>query len=159
MVFKALGRFGSFLKLYKYIQIETFISAITSHEKQRAKNSNSSQEVKLQVKFPAKRNTLKLQTPIIRHSTAIMPMVIHKQAIEKITASKTRKQQEAPRDFVYTPSCTCHLHVFWIFKKVLNCFSSSTFTFTITNNFCYLNDPKCRLNIFKISTQSVTRAV
>ena len=68
MVFKALGRFGSFLKLYKYIQIETFISAITSHEKQRAngdgtvyrKNSNSSQEVKLQVKFPAKRNTLKL---------------------------------------------------------------------------------------------------
>ena len=68
MVFKALGRFGIFLKLYKYIQIETFISAITSHEKQRAngdatvyrKNSNSSQEVKLQVKFPAKRNTLKL---------------------------------------------------------------------------------------------------
>ena len=68
MVFKALGRFGSFLKLYRYIQIETFISAITSHEKQRAnvdatvyrKNSNSSQEVKLQVKFPAKRNTLKL---------------------------------------------------------------------------------------------------
>ena len=30
-----------------------------------------------------------------------MPMVIHKQAIEKISASKTRKQQEAPRDFVY----------------------------------------------------------
>ena len=28
-------------------------------------------------------------------------MVIHKQAIEKISASKTRKQQEAPRDFVY----------------------------------------------------------
>ena len=88
-----------------------------------------------------------------------MPMVIHKQAIEKISASKTRKQQEAPRDFVYTPSCTCYLHVFWIFKKVLNCFSSSTFTFTITNNFCYLNDPKCRSNIFKISTQSVTRTV
>ena len=37
IVFKALGRFGSFLKLYMYIQIETFISAITSHEKQRAK--------------------------------------------------------------------------------------------------------------------------
>ena len=70
IVFKALGRFGSFLKLYMYIQIKTFISAITSHEKQRVKyqtemlsyrkNSNSSQEVKLQVKFPAEKNTLKL---------------------------------------------------------------------------------------------------
>ena len=38
IVFKALGRFGSFLKLYKYIQIETFMCAITSHKiKQRAK--------------------------------------------------------------------------------------------------------------------------
>ena len=37
MVFKALGRFGSFLKLYMYIQIKTFISAVTSDEKQRAK--------------------------------------------------------------------------------------------------------------------------
>ena len=50
-----------------YIQIETFMCAITSHKKQRAKyqteillrsaklNSNSSQEVKLQEKFPAKK--------------------------------------------------------------------------------------------------------
>ena len=38
IVFKALGRFGSFLKLYMYIQIETFMCAITSHKiKQRAK--------------------------------------------------------------------------------------------------------------------------
>ena len=41
----------------------------------------------------------------------------------------------------------------------MNSFSSSTFPFTITNNFCYLNDAKCHLNIFKILTQSVTRAV
>ena len=30
-----------------------------------------------------------------------MLMDIHKQAIEKISASKIRKQQEAPWDFVY----------------------------------------------------------
>ena len=40
-----------------------------------------------------------------------MPMDIHKQAIEKILASKILKQQEAPWDFVYTPSriYTCFL--------------------------------------------------
>ena len=54
-----------------YIQIETFISAVTSHKKAEGeiskgdaiayrKNNNSSQEVKLQVKFPAKKNNLKL---------------------------------------------------------------------------------------------------
>ena len=37
IVFKALGCFGSFLKLYMYIQIEAFMYAITSHKKQRAK--------------------------------------------------------------------------------------------------------------------------
>ena len=37
IVCKALGRFGSFLKLYMSIQIETFMHAITSHKKQRAK--------------------------------------------------------------------------------------------------------------------------
>ena len=35
-------------------------------------------------------------------------MDIHKQAIEKISASKIRKQREAPWDFVYTP--------FWILQ-------------------------------------------
>ena len=62
-----------------YIQIETFMQAITSHKKQGAKyqtqmlsyrellhngfyheNSNSSQEVKLQAKLPAKKNILRL---------------------------------------------------------------------------------------------------
>ena len=37
IVFKALGCFRSFLKLYMYIQIEAFMYAITSHKKQRAK--------------------------------------------------------------------------------------------------------------------------
>ena len=37
----------------------------------------------------------------------------------------------------------------------MDCFSSST----ITDNFCHVNDAKCRLNTFKISTQSVTLAV
>ena len=37
IVFKALGCFGSFLKLYMYTQIEAFMYAITSHKKQRAK--------------------------------------------------------------------------------------------------------------------------
>ena len=32
-----------------------------------------------------------------------MPTDIHKQAIEKISASKIQKQREAPWDFVYTP--------------------------------------------------------
>ena len=34
-------------------------------------------------------------------------------------------------------------------ENVMDCFSSST----ITDNFCYFNDAKCRSNIFKISTQ------
>ena len=34
---EALGGFWSFLKLYMYIQIETFMYAITSHKKRRAK--------------------------------------------------------------------------------------------------------------------------
>ena len=34
---EALGGFWSFLKLYLYIQIETFMYAITSHKKRRAK--------------------------------------------------------------------------------------------------------------------------
>ena len=42
-------------------------------------NSNSGQEFKLQVKFPAK-NTL---TPMSRHSSTIRPIGIHKQAIKK----------------------------------------------------------------------------
>ena len=37
IVFEAVGRLGSFLKLYMYIQIETFMCAITSHKKQRVK--------------------------------------------------------------------------------------------------------------------------
>ena len=32
IVFKALGHFGSFLKLYMYIQIKTFMCTITSHK-------------------------------------------------------------------------------------------------------------------------------
>ena len=73
------------------------------------------------------------------------------------------KQQEAPWDFVYTPSriYTCfllHVHVYLDFadkKSRIICFSGST----ITDNFRYLNDAKCRPNIFKISTQNVTQAV
>ena len=68
-------------------------------------NSNSKQEVKLQAKLPAQKNILRLSTQIIRHSTAMMPMDIHKQAIEKILTRKILKQQEAPWDLVYTPSC------------------------------------------------------
>ena len=52
-----------------YTKIETFMYAMTSQKKQSAKhqtvmllrireNSNSSQEVKLQVKFQVKKNTL-----------------------------------------------------------------------------------------------------
>ena len=37
IAFKALGGFWSFLKLYMYIHIETFMYAITSHKKWRAK--------------------------------------------------------------------------------------------------------------------------
>ena len=37
IVFKALERLGSFLKLYMSVQIETFMHTITSHKKQRAK--------------------------------------------------------------------------------------------------------------------------
>ena len=37
IVFKALGGFWSFLKLYIYIQIETVMYAIISHKKRRAK--------------------------------------------------------------------------------------------------------------------------
>ena len=51
------------------------------------KNSNSGQEFKLQVKFPAK-NTL---TPMSRHSSTIGPIGIHKQAIKKKWTSRIWK--------------------------------------------------------------------
>ena len=102
-----------------YIQIETFMYAIMSQKKQSAKhqtvmllrireNSNSSQEVKLQVKFQVKKTPPWLETPIPRHSTGIMLIDIHKQAIEKYQQVKFKrqaeeqKQREAPWDFVYT---------------------------------------------------------
>ena len=50
-----------------------------------------------------------------------MPLDIHKQAIEKMLTSKILKQQEAPWDFVYTPSCiyTCFLlHVYLDFTDI-----------------------------------------
>ena len=78
---------------------ETFMYAIMSHKKAKGEisngdgiayreNSNSSQESNYKESFQRK--------PIIRHSTAIMPMDIHKQVIEKISVSKIRKQREAP---------------------------------------------------------------
>ena len=51
IVFKALGCFGSFLKLYMYIQSETFISAITCHEKQRVKYQTEMQIVSQKQQF------------------------------------------------------------------------------------------------------------
>ena len=47
-------------------------------------------------------------------------MHVHKQAIEKILASKILKQQEVPWDFVYTPSriyTRFPLHVHFVDKK------------------------------------------
>ena len=54
------------------------------------KNSNSGQEFKLQVKFPAK-NTL---TPMSRHSSTIGPIGIHKQAIKKNGQVEFERQAE-----------------------------------------------------------------
>ena len=54
IVFKALVCFGSFLKLYMYIQIETFISAITSHEKQRVKYQTEMQIVSQKQQFQSR---------------------------------------------------------------------------------------------------------
>ena len=51
-----------------YIQIKTFMYAVTSHKMERAKyhtekpNSNSGQEVQLQVKLPVKKKTLTVDT-------------------------------------------------------------------------------------------------
>ena len=54
------------------------------------KNSNSGQEFKLQIKFPAK-NTL---TPMSRHSSTIAPIGIHKQAIKKNGQVEFERQAE-----------------------------------------------------------------
>ena len=92
-----------------YIQIGTFMYAITSHKKRRVKyqtetlsrkrhhkNSNSGKEVKLQAELiTSKVSSEKIPwvwTPMSRHSTAIMPMGIHKQAWStKKSASRIRK--------------------------------------------------------------------
>ena len=67
---EALGGFWSFLKFYMYIQIETFMYAITSHKKQRAKYyqtemlsriANRETAIQVQVMFSAK------QHPDCRH--------------------------------------------------------------------------------------------
>ena len=65
-------------------------------------------------------------------------MDIHKQAIEKRNwqveferQAEEQSNEKQPWDFVYT-------------------------SFLL---FCYLNDAKCHLNFFKVSTQSITQAV
>ena len=89
---EALGGFWSFLKLYMYIQIETFMYAITSHKKQRAKYQTemlsriAKQQFRYKQCFQQKKPWL--ETLMTRNPTAIMPIDIRKQAIEKkISAS------------------------------------------------------------------------
>ena len=112
-----------FLKISgMYIQIETFMYAITSHKKAKGKisnwdaftctyhkNSNSGQEVKLQAELITSKVSSKktpwLWTPMSRHSTAIMLMGIHKQAIEKKLVSripKTSRRTKATRLCLHT---------------------------------------------------------
>ena len=66
-----------------YIQIETFMYAIMSQKKQSAKhqtvmplriceNSNSSQEVKLQVKFQVKKHPLTVDTDTLACEQALL---------------------------------------------------------------------------------------
>ena len=84
---------------------ETFMYAITSHKKQRAKYQRemlshiekttlSVKRSNYKVMLPAKKNTLRLKTPIINCDNADG----HSQTgvIEKISASTIRKQREAP---------------------------------------------------------------
>ena len=47
---EALEGFGSFLKLYMYIPIETFMYAITSHKKRRAKYQTEMLQAMVSVK-------------------------------------------------------------------------------------------------------------
>ena len=95
-----------FLKFYETLHV---------YSNQNFYVCNSGQKVKLQVKFPVKKNQ-----PDCRHrwldmySTAIMLMDILKQAIAKNwqvefkRPAKEQKQWEAPWDFVYTLSCIKH---------------------------------------------------
>ena len=126
----------------KYIQIGTFMYAITSHKKRRVKyetemlsrtrhrkNSNSGKEVKLQAESITSRvsseKTPWLWTPMSRHSTAIMPMGIHKQAwSKKKSASKIRKisrrQNAKARLCLHTVAYWTFIYtsflLFWILK-------------------------------------------
>ena len=91
---------------------------IHNHFSQKAKGEISNWDpivnhktIQVQAMFLAEK-TPWLQTPMTRNSTAIMPMDIHKQAIETKKIGKLnlkdklseQKQREAPWDFVYTPS-------------------------------------------------------
>ena len=98
-----------------HIQIETFISAITSHEKQTAKyqtyrkNSNSSTRGEITRKVSSEKKhpeTVDTDNQTFSCDNADG----HSQTgNQKISASTIRKQQEALRDFVYTPSRIYHL--------------------------------------------------
>ena len=115
-------------------------------------NSNSGEEVKLQENFPVKKTPWRMR----RHSTVTMPMDIHKQAIGKRNwqveferQAEEQKQQEATLRL-----CLHKLPFILDFtdKKLWIAFKYNQWT----DNFCYLNDAKCHLNFFKVSTQSIT---
>ena len=90
-----------------YSQIENFYVCSYVSKKRRLPEMLSrigkiANQVKLQVKFPVKKNTLTVVTNE-RHSTVIMPMDVHKQAIEKRNwqveferQAEEQKQREAP---------------------------------------------------------------
>ena len=105
-----------------YIEIETFMYAITSHEKRRAKYQTEmlARIVKQQFRYKQcfqRNNTLTVDTDD-RNSTAIMPMVIHKQAIEKKSrqveferqAVRTKATKSALRLCLHTVDRTFILH-------------------------------------------------
>ena len=72
IVFKALGRFGSFLKLYMYIQIETFMCTITSHEiKQRTKYQTEMLSCIAKTAILIKRSNYKLSFQRKTHSQTV----------------------------------------------------------------------------------------
>ena len=138
---RTIGGFWSFLKLYMYSQLKLLSMQLCLKKAKAAWDAivywENSKSGEITSKVSSGKNTLTVVTSG-RHSTVIMLVDIHKQAIEKRNwqveferHAEEQSNEKQPWDFVYT-------------------------SFLL---FCYLNDAKCHLNFFKVSTQSITQAV
>ena len=170
---EALRGFWSLLKLYMYIQIETFMYTIMSHEKRRAKYQTemlswiAKQQFRYKQCFQQK-NTLTIDTDDQKFNCDNANGHSQTGNWKKISASwiwKTshkNKSNEKRLETLFTHSWSnIYLHKLPLIVDLTDIKSSIVLKFNWwTDDFCYFSDAKCRSNIsINVLTQSIIRVM